>query len=86
MEIEPTDMAVVESWLLADVLLYALPVVVKKRWLTSFLFQTSPMKLEKVVDPRNKEKDPVSACTLIDIITSLLPLIMSQLENFNSRM
>lgn len=27
------------------------------------------MKLAKLVDPRNKEKDPVSACTLIYIIT-----------------
>ena len=39
------------------------------------------MKLAKVVDPRNKEKGPVSACALIDIITSLLPRIMSQSEN-----
>ena len=27
------------------------------------------MKLAKVVDPRNKEKDPVSTCALVDIIT-----------------
>ena len=81
----PTDTAVVESWLLVEVSLYAFPVVIAKLSLTSFLFQTSPMKLAKVVDPRNKEKDPVSACALIDIITSLLPRIMSQSENFNSR-
>ena len=85
MEIVPTDTAVVESWLLVEVSLYVFPVVIAKLWLTSFLFQTSPMKLAKVVDPRNKEKDPVSACTLIDIVTSLLPHIMFQSENFNSR-
>lgn len=75
-------MGVVESWSLAEVLLYAFPVVVKKLGLTFFLFQTLPTKLAKVVDPRNKGKDPVSACTVIYIIAFE---VMSQSENFNSR-